>query len=298
MWCLSLVTSPRGEWCAPQCHFAHHPTPVTFQDDLRRWTQVEDCPPQGSQGSRVPTGSDVCSCVGPEDNQAEPVIEGTSCGWRRRPDPCDERLSAHPAPPTRGGLQFRAGLSLSPSSTECVGRSTLAHLRFCSSLNPWLSFFPCPPLWSPRSQEAFLILFQPCISVLWTLLCLHYFLCSHFLREKINPLSPSPDYKLLEVGGPFLLILVAPSRSSTVFGTSCWRTFHLWKKKSNSNPVLLPACVFKIVTALKCTDGMWHCILFSIFTPIPCIPTPEPSHHFFHFICYCPGNRCFSNCRI
>ena len=205
----------------------------------------------------------------------------------------------HPpsSPNSRGSPVPRWPL-LSPSSTECVGRSTLAHLRFCSSLNPWLSFFPCPPLWSPRSQEAFLILFQPCISVLWALLCLHYFLCSHFLREKINPLSPSPDYKLLEVGGPFLLILVAPSRSSTVFGTSCWRTFHLWKKKSNSNPVLLPACVFKIVTALKCTDGMWHCILFSIFTPIPCIPTPEPSHHFFHFICYCPGNRCFSNCRI
>lgn len=130
------------------------------------------------------------------------------------------------SPPTQlphsGGSPVPCWPLLSPSSTECVGRPTLAHLCFCSSLNPWLSFFPCPPLCSPRSQEAVLILFQPCISVLWAPLCLCYFLCSsHFLCEKINLFSPSPDYKLLEVGSPFLLILVAPSRSSTVFGTSC-----------------------------------------------------------------------------
>lgn len=130
------------------------------------------------------------------------------------------------SPPTQlphsGGSPVPCWPLLFPSSTECVGRPTLAHLCFCSSLNPWLSFFPCPPLCSPRSQEAVLILFQPCISVLWAPLCLCYFLCSsHFLCEKINLFSPSPDYKLLEVGSPFLLILVAPSRSSTVFGTSC-----------------------------------------------------------------------------
>ena len=69
------------------------------------------------------------------------MVERTSCGGQRRPDPCDERLSAHPAPPTRGSPVPRWPL-LPPSSTACVGRSTLAHLRFCSSLNPRFSFFP------------------------------------------------------------------------------------------------------------------------------------------------------------
>lgn len=131
------------------------------------------------------------------------------------------------SPPTQlphsGGLQFRAGLScLHPAQSVWAGPPSLTSASALGVLKPMALFLPLPTFvqsQKPRgSSHPFPAVY---FCTLGSFACATSLCLSHFLCEKITFFSLSRHYKLLEVGSPFLLILVAPSRSSTVFGTSC-----------------------------------------------------------------------------